>query len=219
MKIVRPSIRIEDKINGQEIIKKLEKIGRVCYKSEDNIKDKSAERFIANIIKSGHESVIEHVSLSVRVICSRATSHQWVRHRLASYSQESQRYCNYSQDKFDNELIFIEPTFSNKNPELFEGWAIAMQALENTYLTMIKLGALPEEARLILPNSAKTEFVCTMNLREWRHFFRMRCDKHAQLEIRLLALQLLDEMYNKIPVVFNDLYDEYKEEIKDAKIQ
>ena len=109
MKIIEPSVRLEDKIDGTKIIKKIERIGRVCYKSENNITEDSAERFIQNIIKSGHESVLEHVSISVRVICDRGVTHEIVRHRVASYSQESTRYCNYSNEKFGNELTFIKP--------------------------------------------------------------------------------------------------------------
>ena len=109
MKIIKPYIELEDKIDGQAILKKIERIGRTCYKSESNITDDSAERFIKNIIKNGHESVLEHVSITLRVICDRGVSHEIVRHRIASYSQESTRYCNYSKDNFNNELTFINP--------------------------------------------------------------------------------------------------------------
>ena len=111
MKIIEPSVHLEDKIDGQAILKKIERIGRVCYKSENNIKDDSAERFVKSIITRGHESVLEHASVSVRVICDRGVSHEIVRHRVASYSQESTRYCNYSNEKFGNELTFIKPCY------------------------------------------------------------------------------------------------------------
>ena len=117
MKIINPSVQLEDEIDGQAILKKLERIGRTCYKSENNITEDSAERFIQNIIKSGHESVLEHVNISVRVICDRGVTHELVRHRIASYSQESTRYCNYSNDKFGNELTFIKPCWFKSSIE------------------------------------------------------------------------------------------------------
>ena len=171
MKIIEPYIVLEDEINGTEILKKIEKIGRVCYKSENNITEDSAERFIKNIIKNGHESVLEHVSISVRVICDRGVSHEIVRHRIASYSQESTRYCNYSNDKFGNELTFIKPCFWNENYEKYIEWRILMNRISDSYFKLLENGATPQEARSILPNSIKTEIVMTMNLREWRHFF------------------------------------------------
>lgn len=208
MRIISPKVEIIDNLNGEEILKKIEKIGRVCYKSEDNIKEESAERFVRNIINSGHESVIEHVSISVRVICDRSTSHQWVRHRLASYSQESQRYCNYNKDKFGNELTFVDlNTFadlSDNNIAIEE-----LERIESLYMTLIKEGVKPEDARSILPNCTKTEFICTMNLRGWRHFFEMRCDNHAQHQIRYLAKSLLKKMSVYIPIVFDDLREKF----------
>ena len=211
MKIIEPSVRLEDKIDGTEIIKKIEKIGRVCYKSENNITDDSAERFIKNIIKNGHESVLEHVSISVRVICDRGVSHEIVRHRIASYSQESTRYCNYSKDKFGNELTFIRPCYwgtenrdGSINGKLLI-WEDTMQGIENNYIALLENGATPEQARSILPNSLKTEIVMTMNLREWRHFFKLRCAKAAHPQTREVANMILEVFKSKIPVVFDDI--------------
>ena len=215
MKIIEPSIVLEDEINGQEILKKIERIGRVCYKSENNIKEGSAERFISNLINRQHESVLEHVSVSVRVICDRGVSHEIVRHRLASYSQESSRYCNYSNDKFGNELTFIKPCWfkadlltlnnnlSDNRAERY--WQDTMANIENDYFNLLDEGWAPEQARSILPNSIKTEIVMTMNLREWRHFFKMRCDKAAHPQMRQIANMILDTFKEKIPVIFNDI--------------
>lgn len=225
MKIIEPYIKLEDNINGEEILKKIERIGRVCYKSENNIKEGSAERFVSNLINRHHESVLEHVSISVRVICDRGVSHEIVRHRLASYSQESSRYCNYSNDKFGNELTFIKPcwfinsldylnkyakdkTYENSE-DLLEGefdWINAMQSIEDNYFILIKDDEwTPEEARSILPNSIKTELVMTMNLREWRHFFKMRCDKAAHPQMREIAYMILDTFKTNIPIIFDDI--------------
>ncbi|MDD6794235.1 MAG: FAD-dependent thymidylate synthase [Clostridiaceae bacterium] len=205
MRIIKPYIKVEDEIDGQAIIKKIEKIGRVCYKSEGNIKEESAERFIKNIIKRGHESVIEHVSLSVRIVCDRGVTHEIVRHRVASYSQESTRYCNYSNEKFGNELTFIKPCFWDEDSENFKVWKDSMRMVENNYLSLMKNGAKPEEARSILPNSLKTEIIVTMNLREWRHFFKLRCDIAAHPQMREVAKMILKEFKNKIPVLFDDI--------------
>ena len=143
MKIIEPSVTIEDKLDGQAILKKIERIGRVCYKSENNIKEDSAERFIKSIIARGHESVLEHVSVSVRVICDRGVSHEIVRHRVASYSQESTRYNNYSKDKYGNELTFIKPCFWEEDSELFDTWKVAMKYAQSQYFNLLELGATP----------------------------------------------------------------------------
>ena len=205
MKIIEPSIEVLDNIDGQAILKKIERIGRVCYKSENNITDDSAERFIQNIIKNGHESVLEHVSISVRVVCDRGVSHEIVRHRIASYSQESTRYCNYSKDKFENEITFIKPCFWNKGEMNYILWKEYCETTERVYKEMLEHGATPEQARSILPNSLKTEIVMTMNLREWRHFLKLRCSNKAHPQMREVALMILKEFQDKIPIIFDDI--------------
>lgn len=205
MKIIEPSIEILDEINGVCILQQLEKIGRVCYKSENNITETSAKEFIGRILVSGHESVIEHEKISVRIVCDRGVSHEIVRHRIASYSQESTRYCNYSKEKFGKELTFIRPCFWKENSGLYEMWIKHMQETENLYNAMIEQGALPQEARSVLPNSLKTEIVVTMNLREWRHFFRLRTSERAHPQMREVALKILNEFNERIPVIFDDI--------------
>ncbi|UKI16988.1 MAG: FAD-dependent thymidylate synthase [Ruminococcus sp.] len=205
MKEIRPSFEIMDDIDGAKILQKLERCGRVCYKSEDKITEGSAEKFIGMILKSGHESVLEHEKLTVKFICDRGVTHEIVRHRIASYSQESTRYCNYSKDKFGNELTFIRPCFWADDSVEYAVWKQAMEEIEKTYVKLISLGAKPEEARSILPNSLKTEIVCTMNLREWRHFFRLRTAERAHPQIREISVALLDELKKCIPVIFDDI--------------
>lgn len=205
MNIIKPAVFLEDEIDGQAIIKKLERIGRVCYKSEGNIKEDSAERFIAAIMKRGHESVIEHVSISVRVICDRGVTHEIVRHRLASYSQESTRYCNYSNEKFGNELTFIKPCFWDEDSENYKIWKNSMELIEKNYMAMMESGATPQEARSILPNSLKTEIVMTMDLRAWRNFFKLRTAHAAHPQMREVACMLLKEFKERIPVIFDDI--------------
>ena len=204
MKIVDASFEIVNMPDGREVLKMLEKIGRVCYKSENRIEKDSAEKFLRTIIRNGHESVIEHVNITVKIICDRGVTHEIVRHRIASYSQESTRYCNYSNERFGNELTFIRPTFWKNDKEKYEIWLGVMQEVEKNYMELIKLGARAEEARSILPNSLKTEIVVTMNLREWRHFFRLRTSVKAHPQIREVSIAILKKFKDCIPVIFDD---------------
>lgn len=205
MKIIKPSIELMDEIDGLEVLKKIERIGRVCYKSEDKISDGSAIVFVRNIIKSGHESVLEHVSITVKVICDRGVSHEIVRHRIASYTQESTRYCNYSKGAFGGEITVIEPCFAGDGTFPYAGWVMALQETENAYMRMIEHGATPQEARSVLPNSLKTELVMTMNLREWRHFLKLRTAQNAHPQMREVAGMILKEFKDKMPVIFEDI--------------
>lgn len=132
-------------------------------------------------------------------------SHEIVRHRIASYSQESTRYCNYSLDKFQNELTFIRPYFWNDEPEKFQVWEEAMAAAERAYLALLSMGATAQEARTVLPNSLKTELVATMDLREWRHFFKLRAAAPAHPQMREIAVPMLKAFQEAVPVVFDDI--------------
>lgn len=208
MKVIEPRFEMIDLFDGNELLKRIERIGRVCYKSEASITNDSAIKFVENIVKKGHESVIEHEKITVKIICDRGVSHEIVRHRIASYSQESTRYCNYYADKFGNELTFIKPYFWNKDITKYKVWESTMLYIEKAYLQLIESGAKPQEARSVLPNSLKTEIIVTMNLREWRHFFKLRADKAAHPQMRQIALPLLKEFQKKIPVIFDDLTDE-----------
>ncbi|WP_294342529.1 FAD-dependent thymidylate synthase [uncultured Clostridium sp.] len=207
MKIIDPYVELESEINGEDILRTIEKVGRVCYKSEDRITEESAKRFVESLMKRGHESVIEHISLSVRIVCDRGVTHEIVRHRVASYAQESTRYCNYGKDKFDNELTFINPCFWSDVEDIDKKniWINTMENIEKQYLELLKLGATPEEARSILPNSLKTEIIVTMNLREWRHFFKLRTSKAAHPQMRQVAIMILKIFKEKIPVIFDDI--------------
>lgn len=205
MKIIEPSFEFLTIIDGQAVLKSIEKIGRVCYKSEEKITNDSAYSFVSRIIKSGHESVIEHEKITVKVICDRGISHEIVRHRIASYSQESTRYCNYSDETFGKELTLIRPFFWNTDKEKYSLWLDTMQKIEKNYNNLIELGAKPEEARCILPNSLKTEVVITMNLREWRHFFKLRTAPKAHPQMLEITIPLLRKMKEQIPVVFDDI--------------
>lgn len=205
MKIIEPYIEIIDDIDGQAILRKLECIGRVCYKSEGSITEGSEKRFIGDIIKRGHESVLEHCSVTVKVVCDRGVSHEIVRHRLASYTQESTRYCNYSQDRFQGGVTVIKPCFWKEGTYAFNTWKTAAEMAEKSYMGLLEGGAGPQEARGVLPNSLKTELIMTMNLREWRHFLRLRTAGDAHPQMREVAGMILGEFQVKIPIVFEDI--------------
>ena len=204
MKIIKPSYEIIDTLDATEILKKIELCGRVCYKSEDKITENSAREFVKQIIKLGHESVLEHFSFSVRFITDRGISHEIVRHRIASYSQESTRYCNYSNDKFDNEITVVEPfQLTSQKPN----WLKACKISEEQYFELLKTESA-QTARSVLPTSLKTELIMTANLREWRHFFKLRTAKATHPDMRGLTIPLLKELKQLIPVVFDDIYEE-----------
>ncbi|MGD0488138.1 MAG: FAD-dependent thymidylate synthase [Syntrophorhabdales bacterium] len=208
MKIVKASYRVEDELKGVNILEKIERAGRTCYKSEDKMDAGSAAEFIKKILDLGHESVIEHEKVSVRIICDRGVSHEIVRHRLAAYSQESTRFCNYSDDRFGNEITVVEPLFFEPGTRNWEIWRDAMLAAEEAYFTLLRNGALPQEARSVLPNSLKTEIVVTYNLREWRHFFRVRTSGRAHPQMREITVPMLKEFKERIPVIFDDIRPE-----------
>ena len=205
MKIIEPSFQFFEPLDGAQMLKRLERAGRVCYKSEDKITQGSAETFLANIIKRGHESVLEHEKITVSLIFDRGVTHELVRHRIASYSQESTRYCNYMGEKFGRELTFIKPCFWAEDDPKYAVWKEQMAQLEETYQRLLEAGASPQEARSILPNSLKTEIVVTMNLREWRHFFRLRTAPAAHPQMREAADMLLAAFQAELPVIFDDL--------------
>lgn len=207
MKIIPASFEILDMASGSEILKKIELAGRTCYKSEDKITENSAEDFVRRIIIRGHESVLEHASATVRIIADRGFLAEISRHRVGiSLSVESSRYCNYSKDKFGKEITVIKPCFWKEYTSLYQYWYSAMRHVENIYLGMLIQGATPQEARSVLPNSLKTEIVITANMREWRHIFKMRCDKAAHPQMREIMIPLLQEFHRRVPVLFDDIY-------------
>lgn len=205
MKVIEARYEFITPINGETILERVEEVSRTCYKSEDRIHEGNAEAFVRRLIGRGHEAMLEHCSFSVKFIVDRGVSHEIVRHRIASYAQESTRYCNYSKDKFGNELTFIKPCFWLDDVHKYHKWEAACKYSEELYLTLLDIGASPQEARSVLPNSLKTEIVVTMNLREWRHFLRLRTANSAHLQMQEVTRPLLDELKKLIPVVFDDI--------------
>lgn len=208
MRIIDPSVEVDWIESGEQMLKRIEEYGRTAYKSEDKITEESAAEFIRMIVKREHFSVLEHVTVSARIICDRGVTHEMVRHRIASYTQESTRYCNYAGDKFGNELTFICPSWMIAGAGIQSMryiWMEAMKEAERAYLRLIELDASPQLARAVLPNSLKTEIVMTANLREWHHFFKLRTSKGAHPDMQVIANALLAEFNTHIPIIFEDI--------------
>ena len=208
MKLIDPSVEIITPLNGKEILQHIELAIRNCYKSEDKTTDDSYLRLVKTILDSHHYSTIEHFNITFRVICSRACMAQWTRHRHMSFSIESQRYINYSKDKFGAGITYIKP-------REFDSWDTFQQSMytdglednEHRYMQLIIAGLKAQESRGILANDTKTEMVVTANLRTLREFLKLRTSKSAQAEIRYLAAQLLEQLKAEIPVIFDNLED------------
>lgn len=215
MKLIKPSYQILTKFNGDEILRTIEQIGRICYKSEDKITEESNKRFCSNILQNQHLSVIEHVSLSIKFVVDRGVSHELVRHRLCSFSQESTRYCNYKSG-----VTFIIPSWvdicpgeytldmfpqTEDNPSAKEAWCLSMLDAEKSYLHILTMGWNPQQARSVLPNSLKTEICTSANLREWRHILKLRTAKSAHPQMQEIMRPLLKDLQNQIPIIFDDL--------------
>lgn len=231
MRIIEPSYEILTEISegGIKELQHIEKIGRVCYKSEDKITEdgESAKKFVKMLIDRTHEAMIEHSSMSVKFTVDRGVSHELVRHRIASFAQESTRYCNYSKDKFDNGITFIKPDWCKEDIKgtykiIWEGrygesdksvprdkatswWFWHMALAERDYLKLIENGWTPQEARSVLPNSTKTEITITANYREWRNFFKLRTAKTAHPSMREVTIPLLKELKTRLPIIFDDI--------------
>ena len=209
MKIINANVEFVTPIDGAAVLKHLEQCGRVCYKSEAKITDTSAPAFVAGLIKRGHESVLEHYSFTVKFTCDRGVSHELVRHRLASYAQESTRYCNYNKADFGSEITVIKPFFLRPHTDGFNLWEEGCLFAEQTYFNLLECGCSPQEARSVLPNSLKTEVIMTANIREWRHFLKLRCSSAAHPQMLEVALILLEKVHDLIPVCFEDIWSKY----------
>jgi len=230
MILLNPSYEILTPLDGGEILRKIEAIGRVCYKSEDRITPESAGTFVQMLLNNQHLSVLEHFSFSVRFIIDRGVSHELVRHRLASFSQESTRYCNYGLDKFGNQVSFIIPfclqdllnpghypiTWYGDTPMFSEVkvgpireqtviWLQAMAYAERAYLDLLDRGYTPQSARAVLPNSLKTEIVVTANLREWILILTQRTSKKAHPDMVNVMYPLLKDLQSQVPIIFDDI--------------
>ena len=178
MKVIKPSFEtfedLTDPAFAVMVMRKLEVIGRTCYKSENCITEESGRKFVRKLIEHGHEAMLEHVSISVKFTVDRGVSHELVRHRMASFAQESTRYCNYSNEKFGSETTVIKPCFYQEYSEEYDLWKAAMENAEYKYFQLLNAGSTPQEARSVLPNSLKTELIITANEVEWQHIIDLR---------------------------------------------
>lgn len=222
MKIVEPKYEILTDISegGIKELQQIERVARVCYKSEDKITPdgESAKKLVGFLVKQGHEAMLEHSQLSVLFTCDRGIANELVRHRIASFAQESTRYCNYSKEKFGGEIAVIQPFWMQDNSEEFISWVMACNTAEKQYLHMIyDLRLRPEQARCVLPLCLKTEIVVTANYREWRNIFKLRTPVAAHPQMRELMCPLLKELQSKIPVVFDDIYTYWPEDDQTGK--
>lgn len=206
MKFIEPSFQIECGLPYHEMLSVLESAARTCYKSEDKIGEGTAEKLLGSCLKVGHESVIEHASVSVRIITQRGTMDEHRTHRLASFSVESTRYCNYSTEKFGGGITVVLPHwYGDGSSAKAKTWRKAMQCANTAYYDMIMNGATAQEARGVLPLDLKCEYVSTANIREWRHIFSLRCAKAAHPEMRRIMIPMLTEFSKRWPVFFGDI--------------
>lgn len=205
MKIIEPSVELINAPSYETLMATIEAAGRTCYKSEDKITEGSAEKFIRGIIKRGHEAVIEHGSLSVRFVCDRGISHEIVRHRIAAYCQESTRYCNYSKGDFGGEITVIKPIYLAEDTPVYRIWKRSCETAEIAYFDLLNEGCTAQEARAVLPNSLKTEVVMTADIREWRHFIKLRNSPAAHPQMREVSGMLAILFKDNYPVFFEDI--------------
>lgn len=205
MRIIEPKVELINAPSYATLLSTIEQAGRTCYKSEDKITEDSAWVFVRGIIKRGHEAVIEHGSLTLRFTCDRGVSHELVRHRMVSYCQESTRYCNYSKEGFGGEITVIAPSWATKDDESYYEWRKACLRAEMAYFELLDIGCTAQEARSVLPNSLKTEVVMTANLREWRHFLRLRTAPAAHPDMRVVAGMAHELLLANYPVFFEDI--------------
>ena len=219
MIIVKASYDILTPIDGLAELKAIERAARTCYKSESAITEdgESAKKLIRRLIEGGHEAMLEHSFLSVKFTVDRGVTHELVRHRLCSFAQESTRYCNYSKEKFGHDVRFVIPYFFEDETQYlvrtptWEVWKKACEEAEKSYFTLLNLGATPQEARTVLPNSTAAEIVMSGNYREWRHILRLRTAKDAHPQMQEVMRPLGEELKRRIPVIFDDCVTAWRE--------
>lgn len=218
MKLVDPIIYVED-YDGKSIMQKIERACRVCYRSEGKITEDSYKQLLTNCINRGHESVLEHEKISVRLVGDIGTYKDLTRHRHASFSVESTRYCNYGKDKFDSEIKIIKPCHIEEGTEFYDIWKKGIEDLEKAYLEMSSKGAKPDQLRMLLPHSVAAEYAMTANIREWKHILSLRCSKMTHPAIRQLLIPLLLKFKEDMPEIFSNVeYDTEFPEEKYAKL-
>ena len=199
MRYIQQSAEVE-KVDGVEVLRKIERIGRICYNSIDKITPTSYEGFVRGLITSGHESVLEHVSLTATVVVNRAIAQEITRHRIGSYTHESTRYIKYKDLR-----VVVDPMLQSEYTDT------VLENVEELYILGLNRGLPRELMRDILPLATASTLVMTYNLRQWRHFFKLRylgTTGRPHPQIKALAGELLAQMSDMIPVVFDDMKEE-----------
>ena len=214
MQIIKHWIEIK-KFDGVQLMKNLELAAKQCYRSQDNITDESYKKFLSGCINRGHESVIEHEKISIRMCCDVGCYKDLTRHRLASFSVESTRYCSYNKGKFGGEIKFIEPCNLDKDTEEYKVWYNCMQDIEEAYMKMSKLNCYPDQLRMLLPHSTAAELYMTADMREWRHILSLRAAKYAHPSVQQMMIPLLRHLQNEMPELFGTI--EYNTEFDESK--
>ena len=218
MKIIEPLIEVEN-FDGIKIMKNIERACRTCYRSEGLITEDSYKKLLKNCINRGHESVLEHEKITIRMICDIGVYKDLTRHRFGSFSIESTRYCNYGKDKFENQIKFIKPCNIDDSSELYSNWIGAMSFIEKEYIAMSNNGATPDQMRMILPHSTAAEVTMTANIREWRHILDLRTKQMTHPAIRQLLIPLLLYFKQEMPELFEKIeYDTNFPKDKYAKL-
>lgn len=207
MRLVEPWIKVEN-FDGVKIMKRIERACRTCYRSEDKISEESYKNLLTNCLNRGHESVLEHEKITVRIYSDIGTYKDLTRHRFASFSVESTRYCSYNKDKYGNEIAVVNPVYI-EDKEVFETWKKAIEDMEKAYMKMKELGASTDMCREILPHSTAAEYTMTANIREWKHILELRTTNHVHPAIRQVLIPLLLLFKEQMPEIFGDIeYDE-----------
>lgn len=214
MKIIEPKIEIEN-ANYNQIMKNLERACRTCYRSEDKITEESYKTLLKNCINRGHESILEHEKITIIMTCDIGVYKDLTRHRHASFSIESTRYCNYGKDKFDNQIKFIKPVNIEEGTGIYKEWEQSLEEIEKHYKKMAELGATPDQMRMILPHSTAALVTMTANIREWKHILSLRCTKHAHPAVEQVMIPLLLHFKKHMPEIFENI--EYDEEFDPSK--
>ena len=206
MRLVEPWIKVEN-FDGVKIMKRIERACRTCYRSEDKISEESYKNLLTNCLNRGHESVLEHEKITVRIYSDIGTYKDLTRHRFASFSVESTRYCSYNKDKYGNEIAVVNPVYI-EDKEVFETWKKAIEDMEKAYMKMKELGASTDMCREILPHSTAAEYTMTANIREWKHILELRTTHHVHPAIRQVLIPLLLLFKEQMPEIFGDIeYD------------
>ena len=213
MKLIEPRVCVES-YDSRKIMKNLERACRTCYRSEDLITEESYKTLLKNCINRGHESILEHEKITIRMTCDVGVYKDLTRHRFASFSIESTRYCNYGKDKFDNEINFIRPIFADELDK-FNIWENTMKTIEDAYMKMVAAGYKPDEMRMILPHSVAAEVTMTANIREWKHILDLRTKKMAHPAVQQVMIPLLLNFKKNMPEIFGDI--EYNEDFPQDK--